>query len=138
MESPEIFLETVRRKKEESPVAFQDLGRVIPVERTFVFRKEDFLDRVKDAVRPFIELLAGKRFYVRLERPGMKGRIVSPEAERAVDAFIEKELAGEGKTCQIDFDHPDAVVVLETIGDRCGVGMLTREQMTRYPFVRVN
>ena len=29
------------------------------------------------------------------------------------------------------------VVALETVGDRCGVGLLTREVLKRYDFVRV-
>jgi tRNA(Ser,Leu) C12 N-acetylase TAN1 len=138
VEDPAAFLEVVREKTASQLIAFQDLGRVIPVERVFTFRAEDFAEKVCEAVRPYIGPLAGKRFYVRLERRGLKGKIISPEAERTVDAFIEEELLREGKSAQIDFDHPDAVVVVETIGDRCGVALLSRELMERYPFVRVS
>jgi tRNA(Ser,Leu) C12 N-acetylase TAN1 len=71
--------------------------------------------------------LAGRRFYVRLERRGHKGEILSPEAERTLDAFIKEELMQRGETAEIDFNHPDAIVALETLGDRLGVGLLTRE-----------
>jgi tRNA(Ser,Leu) C12 N-acetylase TAN1 len=96
--------------------------------------------KAKAALLPFVELLAGKRFYVRLERRGHKGQIVSPEVERELDAFIEQTLAAAGrKPAPVDFEHPDAVVVVvETIGDRCGVGLLTRETMDRYDCVRVD
>jgi len=134
---PAEFLETVRQKREKQLVAFQDLGRVVPVDRVFVFHPENFLDRAREAVRPYLPRLAGRRYYVRLERRGLKGVIVSPEAERELDIFVEEELAGEGKTAQVDFEDPEAVVVIETIGERCGVGLLTRELMARYPFVRV-
>ncbi len=137
VEDPSVFLETVRTEQKRSLIAFQDLGRVIPVERTFPFHAEEFLERARQAIRPYIDQLAGKRFYVRLERRGLKGRIVSPEAERALDAFIEEELAQKGQSARVGFEHPDAVVAVETIGDRCGVGLLTREQMARYAFVRV-
>lgn len=138
VDDPAAFLETVREKTARQLIAFQDLGRVIPVERVFPFRAEDFVEKVCEAIRPYIEHLADKRFYVRLERRGLKGKIVSPEAERALDAYIEEELVRQGKSARIDFDHPDAVVVVETIGDRCGVAFLTRELMDRYPFVRVS
>jgi tRNA(Ser,Leu) C12 N-acetylase TAN1 len=138
VEDPAAFLETVREKTARQLIAFQDLGRVIPVERVFTFRAEAFVEKVCEAIRPYIDHLTDKGFYVRLERRGLKGRIVSPEAERTVDAFIEEELERQGKSARIDFDHPDAVVVVETIGDRCGVAFLTRELMERYPFVRVS
>ena len=138
VEDPAAFLETVREKTARQLIAFQDLGRVIPVERVFTFRAEDFVERVCEAIHPYIEHLADKRFYVRLERRGLKGKIISPEAERTVDAFIEEELDRQGKSARIDFDHPDAVLAVETIGDRCGVALLTRELMERYPFVRVS
>lgn len=137
VENVQTFLEEVREKRSRQLIAFQDLGRVIPLDQVFTFHADDFVERVCEAIRPYIETLADRRFYVRLERRGFKGRIVSPEAERAIDTFIEEELAGKGKSARIDFEHPDAVVVVETIGDRCGVGLLTRELMERYDFVRV-
>jgi len=137
VEDLRAFLETVRRKRGEQLIAFQDLGRVIPLDGIFTFHAENFIERAREAIRPYLEILADRHFYVRLERRGFKGRIVSPEAERALDAFIEEELAREGKSAQIDFEQPDAVVAVETVGDRCGVGLLTRETMERYDFVRV-
>jgi len=137
VEDIERFLEAVRTERQRSLTAFQDLGRVIPVERTFVFHAEDFLDKAREAVAPYIDDLAEKRFYVRLERRGLKGRIVSPEAERALDLFIEEALASKGRGAKIDFEHPDAVISLETVGDRCGVSLLTADEMKRYDFVRV-
>lgn len=137
VEDPQAFLETVREKREEQLIAFQDLGRVIPLDRIFTFHVEDFIERACEAIRPYLEILSDRHFYVRLERRGFKGRIISPEAERALDTFLKEELAREGKTSQIDFEHPDAVVAVETVGDRCGVGLLTRETMERYDFVRV-
>jgi len=34
-----------------------------------------------------------------------------------------------------DFDDPDYLVVAETLGEEGGVGLVTREQRSRYPFV---
>jgi tRNA(Ser,Leu) C12 N-acetylase TAN1 len=81
--------------------------------------------------------LVGQSFYVRLERRGLKGRIVSPEVERCLDACLLELAAETGNPARIDFDDPDTVLAVETIGDRCGIGVLTRELRARYPFVRV-
>jgi tRNA(Ser,Leu) C12 N-acetylase TAN1 len=137
VQKPEAFLETVLEKRGKQLTAFQDVGRVIPLDQVFTFRPENFVELVGAAIRPYLPRLAGKRHYVRLERRGFKGVIVSPEAEQALDHLIAEELTSQGVVAPVDFEHPDAVVVVETIGDRCGVGMLTREMMDRYPFVRV-
>lgn len=138
VENPAVFLETIREKRQQQLIAFQDLGRAVPLDRVFVFHLEEFTERAKTAVFPYVEELAGKRYYVRLERRGLKGQIVSPEVERELDAFIEQTLAAAGREpARVDFEHPDAVVAVETIGDRCGVGLLTREMLERYDFVRV-
>ncbi len=131
------FLEQVRAERERRLIAFPDLGRVVPVERIFPFHLEEFIPKAQEAIRPWLPQLAGRRFYVRLERRGLKGQIVSPEAERALDGFIREELAREGQDAEVDFEHPDAVIAVETVGDRCGVGLLTRELLDRYDSVRV-
>lgn len=136
--NPAAFLETIREKRQEQLIAFQDLGRVVPLDRVFTFHLEEFAEKAQAAILPYVEGLAGKRYYVRLERRGLKGQIVSPEMERALDAFIEESLAAAGQaSARVDFEHPDAIVAVETIGDRCGVGLLTREMLERYDFVRV-
>lgn len=138
VDSPPEFLEKILENRQKPLIAFQDLGRVVPVEQVFVFRRDEFPERVKAAISPYIAELEGKRFYVRLERRGLMGQIISPEVEREIDGFIEQHLAMAGKRpAQVHFEHPDAVVVVETIGDRCGVGLLTRTMMERYDFVRV-
>ncbi len=137
MESPEGFFSTVADLRSHKLFAFQDLGRALPLDQTFFFRLEQFDGKLKEAVRSYLPELAGKHFYVRLERRGFKGRIVSPELERALDRYVLEALAREGTEAQVDFSHPDAVVAVETCGDRCGVGLLERDLMDRYDFVRV-
>ncbi len=129
------FLDQVRRRRGESDLA--DLRRVIPLDRVFTFHPDELEARLKESIVSYVDDLAEKRFYVRLERRGLKGRIVSPEVERELDAFIVQTLEMSNKTATVDFDDPDAILVVETIGDRCGVGLLTRRMMDEYDFVRV-
>lgn len=131
------FLEKLREERAKRLIAFQDLGRVVPVDRVFTFHLEEFAAKAREAILPYVDDLAEKHFYVRLERRGLKGQIVSPEVERELDGFIRQTLTMSNKSATVDFEHPDAVVVVETVGDRCGVGLLTREMMDRYDFVRV-
>lgn len=132
------FLETIRQKRQEQLIAFQDLGRVVPLETVFIFDLDDFLAKLCQKIRPWLEILTDCRFYVRVERRGLKGQIASPDIEQALDAFIVDELTDLGYEGQVDFEDADMVVVIETIGDRCGVGLITRELSQRYEFVRVN
>ena len=38
----------------------------------------------------------------------------------------------------VDFRDPDVVFAVERIGDRGGIGLLTRELRERFPFVRID
>jgi len=131
------FLEDIRRRFAENDPFCREIGRMVSFDCFFVFRIGDFPDKIRAAVMPYLEKLVGKSFYVRLERRGLKGRIVSPEVERSLDAFIVEKLAEEGTSATLDFDRPDAVIAIETVGDRCGVSLLTRETMDRYEFLKV-
>lgn len=134
----EHFCETIGQKRVEQGTAFRDVSRVVPLARVFTFEVDDFLAKLCEALRPWIAQLAESRFHVRLERRGLKGQIISPDIEQALDAHILDELIDLGHKASIDFDNPDAVVAIETIGDRCGVGLITRELNERYQFVRVD
>ncbi|WP_225073583.1 THUMP domain-containing protein [Desulfuromonas sp. CSMB_57] len=135
---PEAFLETIRSRRAESPAAFRNLGRVVPFVRTFVFDLDDFLARACETIRDFLPQLAEQCFHVRLERRGLKGRIVSPDIEQALDTYIIDELADLGHDARVDFDYSDVVIAIETVGTRCGIGFITRDMSERFPFVRVD
>jgi hypothetical protein len=77
------FLEAVRQAGEQGMKWVEDLARALLVEQRFQFTPESFEAQLKEAVAPLVERMAGGTFYVRLERRGFKGRIISPEVERA-------------------------------------------------------
>jgi len=134
----EQFLESIRRQREEKPLAFQDVSRVVPLDKVFSFDLDSFLPKACQAVRPYLPQMCEHRFHVRLERRGLKGEIVSPDIEQALDNFILDELADLGHSGHIDYDKPDAVLAIETVGTRCGIGFITRELSDLYPFVHVD
>lgn len=136
VEEPYAFLETIRGKRERQLIAFQDLGRVVPLDTCLIFTPATFLDQLQHALTPYVERLAGHSFYVRLERRGLKGRIVSPEVERALAGHLLAAASLAGAPARIAFEDPDYELVVETFGERCGIGCLTRALRQCYPFVR--
>jgi len=132
------FLETVRQRRLERILAFQDVSRIVPLDTVFSFDLDSFLEKACKSIRPYLSRMSEHRFHVRLERRGLKGQIVSPDIEQALDNFILDELADLGHSGKVDFDAPDAVLAIETVGTRCGIGFITRELSDRYPFVHVD
>jgi tRNA(Ser,Leu) C12 N-acetylase TAN1 len=47
-------------------------------------------------------------------------------------------LAAAGTPGSISFDDPDAIVAIESVGQRAGVSLWTREDLRRYPFLRLD
>jgi tRNA(Ser,Leu) C12 N-acetylase TAN1 len=54
-----------------------------------------------------------------------------------MSAFIIDALEKAGKKAQIKFEDPDELIIVETIGNRAGVGLITREMRERYPLIRI-
>ncbi len=131
------FLEDIRHAGEEHAEWRQHLLRVLPVERTFSFTPQNFAERVREAVAPFVQRMAGGTFHVRLERRGHKGTILSPAVEQRVGEYVMDLATRQGKTLHVSFQDSDYIVVVETVGNRCGVTLVTRELHTRYPFVKI-
>jgi hypothetical protein len=68
--------------------------------------------------------------------PGLAGRIPTQEIERAVADHLFTLAHAHGTHLETDFEDPDCVVAAETIGDQCGVALITRELSSRYRFVQ--
>jgi len=113
------------------------LARLIPVELTLRFDPPGLTEPVLAAVAPLLDRLAGKSFFVRLERRGLKGRVHSPTVEREIGDGIWKALAAGGYSPRVDFADPDVVLVIETLGDQAGLALADRALRTTYPFVRI-
>jgi tRNA(Ser,Leu) C12 N-acetylase TAN1 len=58
-------------------------------------------------------------------------------SEKDMSAFIIDALEKTGKQAQVDFEEPEKLIIVETIGNRAGVGLITRTMKERYPFIRV-
>ncbi len=137
-EDSSAMLETLRVRALERPDSLAFLARLIPVTRTFTFQNvEEFESRAKEAVLQWVPELSGKSFHVRIRRRGFKGRITSPGEEQLLDTVLLEALAAAGAPGRIAFDDPDAVIPVETVGTWAGLSIWSREDLQRYPFIRV-
>jgi len=138
VENRDAFLETVESLRREHPGRVRHLSQIVPIEKTFQFDVSDFREKLKEALAPYVEELENEcKFYIRVRRRGHKGELSSLEIEKEMSAFIIDALEKAGKKAQIKFEDPDMFIIVETAGNRAGVGLITREMRERYPFIRV-
>ncbi len=130
------FLEAIRQAEKEGAPWVEDLGRVIPIEQIFHFTPETLAEQLKEAVTPLARRISGGTFYVRLERRGLIGQVMSPDVERSVADHILALAEREGRQLRTSFEDADYIVAAETVGHECGVALLTRDLRQRYPFVQ--
>ncbi len=134
----QALLDTLRERMQEDPASWSFLSRLIPVTRTFTFQSpEAFETQAKEAVQTWFPKLAGRGFHVRMRRRGFKGKLSSQDEERFLDEFILDALEKAGTSGHIAFDDPDAVIAIETVGSWAGLSFWNREDLRRYPFIRL-
>ncbi|MFQ6086243.1 MAG: THUMP domain-containing protein [Candidatus Bathyarchaeia archaeon] len=115
------------------------LSRVTPIERSFRFSPERVVEEFVEAVEPLVERIRkGETFCVRVERRGLKGVFSSQLVAREVGTFISNALKErDGEEHKVDLEDPDKAVVIETLGDWCGVGVIPKALRMRYPQLRL-
>jgi tRNA(Ser,Leu) C12 N-acetylase TAN1 len=134
------FLEAMHAELQMHRHVFDYVGRVVPVSHRFLFQSPDeFEKKAKEVVAQWLDNLAGKHFHVRLHRRGFRGRLSSQHEEHFLDDFIIMQLESNGiAPATIDFDNPDTIIVIETVGQQAGLSLWTSEQLERYPFLKLN
>ncbi len=134
VDDPGPLLEGLAEKVSVKPGLLDTLGRVVPVTQTFSFQSpEEFEAKARQAALAWVPELAGKAFHVRLHRRGFKGRLSSPEEERFLDGTLLEALEKAGTPGRITFEDPDAILAVETVGNRAGLSLWTRADLQRYP-----
>ncbi len=137
VDDPMAVLEAVERLTEERPALYDAIARVAPATRTFDFSSaESFKDNAKSIALEWLPSLTGKSFHARLHRRGPKLDLHTPDVERFLNDVIIEATAKAGPPARISFTNPDAVIVIDTIDDRAGLAMWTREDLTRHRLLR--
>lgn len=127
------FLEDAEQKK------YPYLNRVIPIDDAFFASPENLTDMLKKRVERYIdEIEPGETFGFRVERRGMKEDISSQKVEREVGGYfydlVEKVY---GRKPKVNLKNPDTLVAIEIVGNRCGLGFITREMREKYSVIKV-
>jgi tRNA(Ser,Leu) C12 N-acetylase TAN1 len=131
------FLAAVRDALAADPLLPTALAKLVPIETTVRIEPATAADTLAAAAEPFLDRLGGGSFFVRLERRGLKGRLHTPTLERELGDRIWRALEARGRTPRVDFADPDAILVVETIGDDAGLTVLDRAIRADFPFVKI-
>jgi len=136
VDDPEHLIDRLERLFAEHPAAVEAVAHVFPAERCFEFLSPaEFESKSRDVALAWVPRLAGKTLHVRVHRRGRKGTLVSPEAERAIADALLAAIDETGTPARVAFDDPDAIVLIETIGGRAGMALLTRDDYRRHPLL---
>ena len=136
-DDPVAALETIQRLTEERPALYDAIARVAPAQFMFDFQSsQEFTKLAESFLLGFVPKLVGRSFHVRLHRRGSKLDLRTSEAEHVFDDFIVAATGKLGAPARITFAEPDAVIVIDTVDDRAGVAMWTREDLLRHRLLR--
>lgn len=136
VDDPDAFLRDFAAAVTESPGLLNIVSHVVPAQRTFDFRtREEFEQKAREIVLAWAPALAGTGFHVRLHRRGGREMLSSQPEERLLDEALLAALAEAGTPGRINFDDPDNVIQIETVGGRAGLSLWTREDRRRFPFL---
>ena len=127
------FLEDAENEK------YPQLNRVIPIDDAFFVSPENLIEILKTRIERYIdEIEPGETFGFRVERRGMKEEISSQAVEREVGGYfydlVEKILRRKPK---VNLKNPDKLIAIEIVGNRCGIGFITKEMREKYSVIRV-
>lgn len=136
-DDPMALLAAIERRTEERTALYDAISRVAPASRSFDFRSaEEFAEKAKQIVGEWSASLGGRSFHVRLHRRGAKLDLGTQDAERLFDDVILDATAKAGNPAKVSFTDPDAVIAIDTIDDRAGLALWTREELARHRLLR--
>lgn len=115
------------------------ISRVMPVTHGFTFQfVEQFETQARAVVETLLPEVTNKTFHVRLHRRGFKGRLSTIEEEKFLDTYILDQLEQSGSPCKINFDNPDVIIAVETVAQQAGISIWSREDIERYPILKLD
>lgn len=130
------FLTSFNQKLEENSNLIDLFARIVPVTNTFNFQSaKEFESKAKKIVLDWTQILAGKKFYVRMHRIGYKDRIDRHEEETFLDLVILQQLEKIGNPGRIGGIDPDVIIAVETVTERAGLACWTRQDLQDYPWL---
>lgn len=138
VESIPQFLENFNTKLQKDPSLSHLFSRVVPITKTFSFQSSaEFETKAKEVVFNWLPTLAKQKFAVRMHRRGLKDFIEEERESSWLDLVILERLKAMGSFGKIDLKDPDAIVVVETVSQQAGLSCWTREDLQKYPWLKL-
>jgi tRNA(Ser,Leu) C12 N-acetylase TAN1 len=137
VEDPIAVLDAIEKRTGESPALYDAISRVAPATRGFDFlSEEEFVEKAKSIIREWLPRLIGRSFHVRLHRRGGKHELRTQDVERLFNDAIVDATTRAGTPSTISFTEPDVVIAFDTVDNRAGLALWTREELARYHVLR--
>jgi tRNA(Ser,Leu) C12 N-acetylase TAN1 len=137
VEDPTALLEAIERKTETNTALYDAISRVAPAMCTVDFHSiEEFKEKIASILIEWLTRLTGGSFHVRLHRRGDRHGLQTSSLERLFDDLLLDAMAAKGVRCMISFTDPDAIIVIDTVDDRAGIGLWTHEDIARHRLLR--
>jgi tRNA(Ser,Leu) C12 N-acetylase TAN1 len=137
VDDPVALLEAVERRTEEDPALYDAISRIAPALQSFEFHSsEEFQGKAKEALSGWVSQLAGRSFHVRLHRRGHREDLHTPDIERMLDDALLDALEKAGTPGRLSFTDADAVIAIDTVDERAGLALWTREDLARHRLLR--
>jgi tRNA(Ser,Leu) C12 N-acetylase TAN1 len=135
VDDPVALLETLKERAEAEPGLAEVISRVAPAMANFDFNvATDFEEKAKATALAWLPRLANTSFHVRLHHRGTA--LNSPAEEQRIAEALLAGLEAAGTPGRIAFDDPDAIIAIDTVDGRAGLGLWTRSDLSRYRFLR--
>jgi tRNA(Ser,Leu) C12 N-acetylase TAN1 len=135
------FLEAITAAAAHDVSMRNDISRIMPAQATFAFATTaEFQERARTIARQWADRMGGSSFHVRLHRRRGDApvRLSAQAEERSLNDSILERLRELGQPGRIDFQDPDYVIDIETVGQRAGMSLWSRDDLKRFPFLRVD
>jgi tRNA(Ser,Leu) C12 N-acetylase TAN1 len=137
VDDPVKLLGTLEQRAMTEPVVYDSISRVAPAMQCFEFHStEEFHQRAEGIASDWLPRLAGRSFHVRIRRRGFKQALTCQAEERSLAEALLAGLQAAGTPRSICYDDPDAVLAIDTVDDRAGMALWTRDDLVRHPLLR--
>ena len=137
VEDQMAILEAIERRTDEIPALYDTISRVSPAIRCFEFHSaKEFQDKAREVLTDWLPQLAGRSFHVRFHRRGPRDGLRTPDIEHFLNDALIDALRQAGTPGMVSFSDPDAVIAIETIDDRAGLALWSRDDLARHRLLR--
>ena len=134
---PGAFLCALEERVAKDPRLYDAISRAAPAICCFAFHSPEELEKEAEMViSKWLPRLLGRSFHVRLHRRGHKTGLRSPDIEKHLGTNILTRLEQLGAPGSLEFQDPDTVIAIDTIDERAGMSIWSREELERFKLLR--